>query len=170
MFHSKGRRMATLPPGVNREDRIVLFDGECVLCNASARALIRADHNARFKLAALQSPQGRRLLAWFDLGDDVPQSIVLCEGDRLSLRSTAFVRVLWRLGAAYKVLAAAVWLIPRPLRDLGYDAIARNRYRLFGRKERCDLPTPADQLRLWNPAREDNTIERGLVTDECQEV
>lgn len=151
--------MASLPPGVNCEDRIVLFDGECILCNASARALIRADHNARFKLAALQSPQGRRLLAWFDLVDEVPQSIVLCEGDRLSLRSTALVRVLWRLGAPYKLLGVTLWLVPRPLRDLGYNAIARNRYRLCGRHARCEVPTPEHQRRLWNPATEANGIE-----------
>ena len=146
-----------LPPGINADDRVVLFDGECVLCNAGAKALIHADPNALFKLGTTQSSEGMRVLAWHGLSTSAPDSFVLSEGSHLYLRSTAYVRILWRLGLPYKFVAAILWVIPRPLRDMAYDWVARNRFRMFGKQSSCELITPANRTHIWKPAASDQT-------------
>ena len=143
--------MAALPPGVGSQDRVVLFDGECVMCSAGAQALIRVDRNAQFKLGTTQSPEGKRLLAWYGLSIESPDTFVLSEGANLYVRSTAYVRILWRLGLPLNVLAALLWLIPRPVRDAIYDWVARNRFRLFGRRSSCVVLSAEHHLHLWKP-------------------
>ena len=145
--------MASLPPGVRSEDRIVLFDGECVMCSAGAQVLIRADPEAQFKLGTTQSPEGKDLLAWHGLSTDAPDTFVLSEGAHLYVRSTAYVRILWRLGLPLKLLAAFLWLVPRPVRDMAYNWVARNRFRLFGRQSTCAVLTPANHAHLWKPSK-----------------
>ena len=144
--------MALLPPGVKLEDRVVLFDGECVMCSAGAQALIRADPHSRFKLGTTQSPEGKRLLAWYGLSPETPDTFVLSEGPHLYVRSTAYVRILWRLGPPLKVLAAILWLVPRPVRDMAYNWVARNRFRLFGKQSSCAVLTPKNHAHLWQPS------------------
>lgn len=141
-----------LPPGIEPDDRVVLFDGECVLCNAGARALIRADRHALFKLGTTQSVEGKRVLAWHGLSAEAPDSFVLSEGAALYLRSTAYIRILWRLSFPYKCVAAVFWIVPRPLRDAAYNWIGRNRIRLFGRQASCELLSPDNRAHLWKPA------------------
>ncbi|NBF11798.1 thiol-disulfide oxidoreductase DCC family protein [Pseudomonas sp. Fl4BN1] len=131
----------TLPPFLQPGDRVLLFDGVCKLCNASVRFVIRHDRQRRIKLASVQSPQGQALLAWFGLSTEQFDSVVLIEGQHLSQRSTAFIRLMALLPAPWCWLRLLQW-IPRPLRDWGYDRIARNRYRLFGRYDMCLLPSP----------------------------
>ena len=143
--------MAALPPGIGPEDRVVLFDGECVMCSAGAQALLRADRAARFKLGTTQSAEGRRLLAWYGLSTEDPDTFVLSEGPNLYVRSSAYVRILWRLGPHLKVLAALLWLVPRPIRDAAYNWVARNRFRLFGRRVSCVVLSAEHHAHLWKP-------------------
>ncbi|MBE7537615.1 MAG: thiol-disulfide oxidoreductase DCC family protein [Opitutaceae bacterium] len=144
--------MEPIPPAVEPGDRVVLFDGHCVMCSAGARALMRADRRALFKLGTTQSPEGGRLLACHGLSAEAPDTFVLSEGSRLYVRSTAYVRILWRLGMPLKLLAAILWLVPRPVRDAGYNWVARNRFRLFGRQSTCPMPTPDNQAHFWMPS------------------
>ena len=102
--------MAALPPGVGSDDRIVLFDGECVMCSAGARLLIRFDREVRFKLGTIQSAEGKRLLAWHGLSADAPDTFILSEGAKLYVRSTAYVRILWRLNLLLRPVAICLWL------------------------------------------------------------
>ena len=143
--------MAALPPGVGSDDRIVLFDGECVMCSAGARMLIRFDREVRFKLGTIQSPEGKQLLAWHGLPPDAPDTFILSEGAQLYVRSTAYVRILWRLNLLLRIVAICLWIVPRPLRDMTYNWIARNRFRWFGRQSSCAVISPGHAAHLWKP-------------------
>ena len=134
-------------PNVGPNDRVVLFDGVCRLCGAWAEFLIRFDRRQLFKLAALQSEEGKRILDWHGLPVDGGESVVLVEGSRLYVKSSAFVRVMARLPFPWKA-AAVVWLIPSVIRDWLYDRVALNRYAIFGKHQSCVLPTPDHERRF----------------------
>ena len=120
----------------------VLFDGVCNLCNALTRFVIEHDPPpARFRLAALQSETGRRLLREHGLPEDEVDTFVLVEGSRAYVRSTAALRLLALLGPPWSLLAV-LRLLPRPLRDALYDWIARHRYEWWGKRDECMVPTP----------------------------
>jgi predicted DCC family thiol-disulfide oxidoreductase YuxK len=121
-------------------DRIVLFDGVCNFCNASVNFIIRNDRQGIFKFAPLQSDIGRELRARHRIGDDV-DSIVLIEGGQAYIKSDAAVRIARSLGGIFS-LAGVLGVLPRAARDGLYDFIARNRFRIFGRKDVCMMPSP----------------------------
>ena len=120
---------------------IVLFDGVCNLCSGAVQFIIRRDPAGRFRFASLQSPLGEELLARFGIDRGVTDSVILVEGDRWYKESDAALRIARGLGGPWKALGI-FRLIPRPLRDAAYRLIARNRYRWFGKRETCWLPTP----------------------------
>lgn len=134
-------------PGVAAGERVVLFDAVCKLCSGWSRFLMRYDTAHRFKLATVQSEEGKAILAWAGLPTEAYDTLVLVEGDRVYLRSAAVIRVLLRLPLPWK-LGALAWLVPRPWRDWAYDKIARNRYRLFGKYDTCVVPTPDHMARF----------------------
>jgi predicted DCC family thiol-disulfide oxidoreductase YuxK len=127
---------------------IVLFDGVCNLCNAAVLFIIDRDPREQFRFAPLQSPEAARLLrerghplSSAGTGRDVPASIVLIEDGRVSERSAAALRIARRLTGLWPAFYTLM-LLPRPVRDLVYDWMARNRYRWFGRQDQCRVPTP----------------------------
>lgn len=120
---------------------IVLFDGVCNLCSGSVQFLLKRDPEGRFRFAPLQSDAGRRLMAEHGLPVDSLSSVVLIEGGRVWQESAAALRIARHLRGPWKLLRIFA-IVPRPLRDLVYRWIARNRYRWFGRTETCWLPTP----------------------------
>jgi len=120
---------------------IVLFDGVCNLCNRSVQTILRHDRQARFRFASLQSPVGERLRVELGIDREKVDSVILVEGGRWYKESDAALRIARGLGGPWKALEI-FRLIPRPLRDAAYRLIARNRYRWFGKRETCWLPTP----------------------------
>ncbi|MEZ6058208.1 MAG: DCC1-like thiol-disulfide oxidoreductase family protein [Planctomycetaceae bacterium] len=128
---------------VEAESPILFFDGVCGFCDRTVNVLQRIDTNRKLKFSPLQGETAARLLP---AGMTTKlQSVWLRETDgRLTSRSTAAVRALWHIGGCWKFVAALLWVIPWPLRDLGYRLIAAVRYRLFGKRDTCRLPTPAD--------------------------
>lgn len=118
---------------------IILFDGVCNLCNGAVNFLVDRDPNGRFKLGALQSDAAEPLLERNGLFPDL-ESFVLIHQGRAYRRSEAALRVAWRLGGLWRLLYPLL-LVPRPLRDAVYDWIARNRYRWFGKRDTCRVPT-----------------------------
>ncbi|HEV8674058.1 MAG TPA: thiol-disulfide oxidoreductase DCC family protein [Methylomirabilota bacterium] len=120
---------------------IVLFDGVCNLCNGSVTFIVKRDPGRRFRFAALQSAAGATLLRQFGLPADALDTLVLVEGNRAFTRSTASLRVARRLSGLWPLLYALI-VVPRPIRDLLYGVVARNRYRWFGRRDACMMPTP----------------------------
>lgn len=119
---------------------IVLFDGVCNFCNGAVNFIIRHDGDKKFKFAALQSEKGTELRAKHGIGDDV-DSIILIEDDRAYLHSDAALRIARTLGGVSSLLYAFV-VVPTPVRDWFYRLFARYRYRLFGKKDVCMVPTP----------------------------
>ncbi len=120
---------------------IVLFDGVCNLCNGAVQFIINRDREGRFSFASLQSAAGQAHLRQFGLATDAFDTFVLVEGGKAYTRSTAALRIARRLPGAWQLLYALM-IVPRPLRDWMYGLVARNRYRLFGRRDSCMMPTP----------------------------
>ena len=121
---------------------LLLFDGVCNLCIWSVRFIVERDPEARFRFLSLQSERGRSFARRCGLEPDVLDTFVLVEGDRCYTQSDAALRVAGRLAGAWPLLSI-FRLVPRALRDPVYRFIARNRYRWFGRREQCMVPTPA---------------------------
>lgn len=118
---------------------IVLFDGVCNLCDAAVTFIIDRDADAVFRFAPLESEIGRRLTQHYGLERE--DTVVLVEDGRCSVRSEAALRIARRLDGAWPFLAVLL-IVPAPLRDLVYRFIARHRYRWFGTRDACRVPTP----------------------------
>jgi predicted DCC family thiol-disulfide oxidoreductase YuxK len=136
---------------VSEGPAIVLFDGVCNLCDAFVQFVIDHDRVNRFVFASLQSAEGRALLGSVGAQDAVregePDSVVLVEGGRAYVRSTAVLRIARGLGWPWRA-AVVFFALPRPLRDAAYRFVARHRYRWFGKKEACRVPTPELRARF----------------------
>ena len=128
---------------------IVLFDGVCNLCNSSVQFLIRHDQKNTLRFASLQSEAGQTLLQKFNLPTNVFNSFVLVEDEKVYLRSSAALKVASYLGGFWKILQI-LWIVPRFVRDGVYNLIAKNRYRWFGKKTECMIPTPELKARFLN--------------------
>ena len=146
-----------MPPGAapesSGERRPILFvDGCCVLCQRAAGWIARRDRNARVALAALQGETARSLLPAAlrtAAADGMPGSVVWRAPDgRLLRRSTAVLAALAALGGWYRAAAVPLRLLPAPLRDALYDAVARRRRRWFGTARECVLPAAAGSVML----------------------
>lgn len=120
---------------------ILLFDGVCNLCNSSVQFILKRDKQEAFRFASLQSEEGQEVLGQFEDKPEELSSVVLVEDGQLYARSTAALRVTRWLSGAWPLLYAFI-VLPRPLRDAVYDWIARNRYRWFGKKDQCMIPSP----------------------------
>ncbi len=153
---------------------ILFFDGLCGLCNRFVDFMLKADNRNRFLYAPLQGETARRLL-WMDgeAGDhqandpppggpqggsqggpetgglqaDGPRSFIFLEKDAFYEQSNAVLLAMRRLGGGWRLIAV-LYVFPRPLRDFVYRIIARNRYRWFGRRDACRLPTPEERDRF----------------------
>ncbi|AKQ46908.1 hypothetical protein TH63_16745 [Rufibacter radiotolerans] len=119
----------------------ILFDGVCNLCNGFVQFVITHDPKGHFKFASLQSEVGQEVLKAYGLPTTHFQSVLLLENGQLYSRSTAALRVVRHLSGAWSLLYGFT-LVPRFLRDPAYDFVSRNRYRWFGQRESCMLPTP----------------------------
>lgn len=121
--------------------RIVLFDGVCNLCNGAVRFIIRHDAKDQFRFASVQSDFAKQLLGkhhfpFFYKTD----SIIFIEDGKVYLKSEAVLGIVRRLGGFWKLLVI-FYVIPRFIRDGVYDFIARNRYKWFGKRNECMIPT-----------------------------
>ena len=122
------------------EHPVVLFDGVCNFCESSVQFIIRRDPRGRFRFASLQSDVGRALVQAVGRSPDDLDTMVLVDGGRAWLKSTAALEIARHLTGLWPVLRIFV-VVPRPIRDWCYDAIARRRYRWFGKKDGCMTPT-----------------------------
>ncbi len=120
---------------------MVLFDGVCNLCNRGIAFIIRRDPAGRFRFAALQSEAGRRLLEQATGPGPLPDSMVVVADGRARFRSAAALRIARGMRWPWPLLGMLA-ILPRPLRDWLYDVVAKNRYRWFGKRDQCMIPTP----------------------------
>ena len=126
---------------------VVLFDGQCNLCNRSVDFIIRRDHTAHYRFAALQSKVAQDLLAARGHSAEGLQTVMLITDDNIYKRSSAALRIARSLSGLWPMFWVFI-LLPRPIRDLVYDWIARNRIRWFGARETCRVATPEEAARF----------------------
>lgn len=120
---------------------VVLFDGVCNLCNSSVQFLIRNDKQKKFRFASLQSDFGQEILRKFNLPQTDFNSFVLFEGEKVYLRSSAALRIAYYLGGFWYIFQI-FWIVPPFFRNAIYNFIAKNRYKWFGKKTECMIPSP----------------------------
>ena len=119
---------------------ILLFDGHCNLCNASVQFIVKRNPAKTIRFASLQSRAGRALLDKHNIDQNYIDSLVLIEEERFYMSSTAALRTLSYL-SSWESQLKLLLVLPRPLRDLVYRFVARFRYKWFGRREQCMVPT-----------------------------
>lgn len=120
---------------------LVLFDGVCNFCNSSINFVIDHDSQKRFKFASLQSEVGQQYLAQFSRNKKDFDSVLLVKNGRVFEKSDAALHIARHLDGAWKWLYFLRW-VPRVVRDMIYDLVAKNRYRIFGKSDACRLPNP----------------------------
>ena len=137
---------------------VVLFDGVCNFCDASVTFVIDHDPDGYFKFAPLQSGAGKALAAEYDLASETAgdnpaddliaiDSVILVEDGRAYTHSTAALRIARKLGGIWPVLYAFM-IVPKPIRDFFYRLFAKYRYKMFGKKDECMLPSPEVRARF----------------------
>lgn len=120
---------------------IILFDGICNLCNSSVQFIIKHDKKKQFRFASLQSTFGQSVLKKYNLPDNDFTSFILLENENLYTRSTAALKIFKHLNGIWPFFYAFI-VVPKNLRDWGYNIVAKNRYKWFGKQESCWVPTP----------------------------
>lgn len=123
--------------------QVILFDGVCNLCNSSVLFVIKRDKADKFLFAPLQGEFGQQLINEFNIDTTKTDSILLFNNEKRKVhsKSTAALRVASHLGFPLN-LVVVFYIIPKFIRDWIYDFVAKNRYKWFGKKEACMIPTP----------------------------
>ena len=125
---------------MKEEKKIVLFDGVCNLCSSSVQFILKHDKKNQFLFGSLQGKAGQEYLKKFNLPVDALNSFMLVEDDKLYTCSSGALRMLRHLGNGWQLLYAFT-IVPKFMRDGVYNIIAKNRYKWFGKKEECWIPT-----------------------------
>lgn len=134
--------------GVNDADRpVIVFDALCVLCAANAQFVLRHDRDRRFRLASMQAPLGAALYRRHGIDPADPDTLLLIERGRVLRDSDAVLAIYAGCGWPWRA-ASSLRMIPRAMRDPIYRWIARHRYRIFGKRETCWMPSPEDRDRV----------------------
>ena len=127
---------------------IVLFDGVCNFCNDSVQRIMKNDHKDIFRFASLQSDIGQELTRERGIDTSQVDSIILIDpGNAYYIKSTAALEIAKRMDGFYPILQVFLGL-PVSLRDRIYDHIARNRYKWFGKREECKVPTQEEKKKF----------------------
>ena len=124
-----------------RLKKVIYFDGVCNLCNRSVRFILKYDKNVVFSFASLQSEFAKKHLVHFNGPDRKNGSIIYRDHQFFYTKSDAVLKILNDLGGVWK-LFYVIKIIPKPIRDWLYDLMAINRYRMFGKKDSCMIPSP----------------------------
>ena len=119
---------------------LLFFDGVCNLCNSSVKTIIKKDSQQKFKFASIQSDAAKEILLQLDDYNSEIDSIILLNQNQIFYKSSAVLRVCNLLGGWYNFLLI-FWIIPKPIRNWMYDFVAKNRYRWFGKRESCMVPS-----------------------------
>lgn len=130
--------MTNLP----KNKKLILFDGVCNLCNSSVQYVIKHDKKNRFMFTALQSKVGKEIINQFQIDTYKTDSILLYSPDQgIDYKSTAALKIAYFLGFPNSLISVFI-IIPPFIRNRVYDYIAKNRYKWYGKKESCMIPTP----------------------------
>lgn len=126
---------------------IIVFDAECVLCSLNAQFVLRYDRRGHFRLASMQGAVGAALYRRFGIDPSDPETLIVVTGDEALRDSDAILAIWSELGWPWHALTV-LRLVPRALRDPLYRFVARNRYRLFGKRRTCWIPRPDQAERV----------------------
>lgn len=122
--------------------KLVLFDGVCNLCDASVQYIIKHDKDDVFRFTALQSELGEQIIKQFDIDRSKTDSILLYSEEKgISYKSTAALKIASKLGFPINLMSIFL-IVPPFIRNWVYDYIAKNRYKWYGKKDDCMIPTP----------------------------
>ena len=125
-----------------KNKQLVLFDGVCNFCNASVLKIIKMDKKNIFLFASLQSEIGKEITTHFNIDTKKTDSIILVESETsFAIKSTAALKIAKHFGGLWWLLQI-FWVFPTSFRDFFYNYIAKNRYKWFGKKESCMIPSP----------------------------
>ena len=131
-----------------KQQKIILFDGVCNLCNGSVIFILQREKKPVFRFASIQSEAGKALLEWCGLPKDFSQAIVLIDNETIYLGSTAALKIGQQLRFPWSFLASMGFVVPESLRDGAYAQIAKHRYQWFGKRDVCMVPTRELQSRF----------------------
>jgi predicted DCC family thiol-disulfide oxidoreductase YuxK len=126
---------------------IIVFDALCVLCSANAQFVLRHDRHGRFRLASMQGAVGMALYRQWGIDPTEPDTLIVVDRHGAIRDSDAVLAIWTGLGWPWRLLGA-LRMVPHALRDPIYRWVARHRYRLFGRRETCWLPSPEQAARI----------------------
>jgi predicted DCC family thiol-disulfide oxidoreductase YuxK len=124
-----------------RQRKIILFDGLCNLCNGSVIFILQHEKKPIFQFASIQSEAGKELLEWCGLPKDFNRAVVLIDRGSVFLGSTAALKIGEQLQFPWSFLSQVGFIVPRFIRDWVYKQIAVHRYRWFGKRDVCMIPT-----------------------------
>lgn len=130
------------------QNKIVIFDSDCVLCNSSVSFIIRNDPKRKFRFSSFQSKTIKQFLNNYNEQPGSPDSLILIAEDRIYLKSTAALKIAKQLNGLWPVFYVLI-IIPKPVRDFVYDLVARNRYHFFGKNTNCLIPDEKDLDRFF---------------------
>jgi predicted DCC family thiol-disulfide oxidoreductase YuxK len=126
---------------------IVFFDGVCNLCNASIDFILKRDSKNRFLVGALQEDFSKKILSNYSVKQDYLDSLILLEENQIYFKSTAALRIARQLKGLWPIFYLLIGF-PLWIRDPVYDWIGRNRYRWFGKKNKCRIASPDEQAKF----------------------
>jgi|SRR5215216_5663964 len=123
------------------QQKIILFDGVCNLCNSSVIFILKWERKPIFRFASIQSEAGQELLKWCGLPADYAQAIVLVDHGNIFFGSTAALKIGQTLKFPWSFLSSLGFVVPKSIRDWVYSQIAEHRYQWFGKRDVCMIPT-----------------------------
>jgi predicted DCC family thiol-disulfide oxidoreductase YuxK len=130
---------------------IFLFDGVCILCSRSVAFVLRHERAPVIRFVTIQSAEGRALASLHGIDPDNPESFLFIEDGNALPKSEGIAALAGHLRAPWNVIGGLIRILPRPVRNWFYDRIARNRYRVFGKREKCLIPAPEVRQRFALP-------------------
>jgi predicted DCC family thiol-disulfide oxidoreductase YuxK len=124
-----------------KQEKIILFDGVCNLCNGSVIFILQREKEPVFRFASIQSEAGQELLAWCGLPKGFNQAVVVIDHGMVYLGSTAALKIGQTLKWPWSLLSSGGLTVPKFIRDWVYNQIAKHRYQWFGKRDICMVPT-----------------------------
>ena len=135
---------------IPKNKKLILFDGVCNLCNSSVQYIINHDKHDIFLFAPLQGETGQKIISYFNIDTSKTDSIILySEENGIDYKSTAALKIATKIGFPQNLLSAFL-IVPAFIRNWVYDFIARNRYKWYGKKDECMIPTPDLKSKFLN--------------------
>lgn len=129
------------------DKKILLFDGDCNLCNGAVKFILKHEKNNELLFASLQSPIGKELLNFYHIDVSKTDSLIFISNNKAFIKSLAALKISKELKGLYPLLNVFI-VIPSFIRDSVYDYVARHRYKWFGKNESCMMPTPETKNRF----------------------